>query len=492
MAIYHLSIKIGSRHGTKSSVAAAAYRAGQKLKDERSGKTYDYTNKKEVTYSEIILPENAPSFFSDRAALWNSVEEAEKQDNAQLYREFEIALPKELSRAQQLQAAHEFFQRRAAEGMVVDWSFHDKPGNPHVHGIAPTRGVKKDGSWAQKRKQIYALDESGERIPVIDKRTGQQKIGAKGRKMWKRETVEANDWNSRDRARQWRAEWTLICNRYLSMERQPERIDDRSYEEQGIDRVPTKHEGYAARQIEARGGVSTIAEQNRQIRLLNRLLERAKEMGVQLIRQFTHLKESFRKEIESIDELRTGYSISSAGQRNGESYDGPAETDREGREGVDGDYGRIQPESGEDRGTGEGERETQIPASEIPEAILERLNEMKARSESQNREIGKTLKKGESLSERFSRWIQRRAAYESARADAERDRRKRPDHTTTSEAVRVKGEGDQISGERKRSRVIEGMEPFDESRDQGEESPERGIRTAEPEETRERSRGRSL
>ena len=74
MAIYHLSIKIGSRHGTKSSVAAAAYRAGQKLKDERSGKTYDYTNKKEVTYSEIILPENAPSFFSDRASLWNSVE----------------------------------------------------------------------------------------------------------------------------------------------------------------------------------------------------------------------------------------------------------------------------------------------------------------------------------------------------------------------------------------------------------------------------------
>ena len=161
MAIYHLSIKIGSRHGTKSSVAAAAYRAGQKLKDERSGKTYDYTNKKEVTYSEIILPENAPSFFYDRASLWNSVEEAEKQDNAQLYREFEIALPKELSREHQLQAAHEFFQRRAAEGMIVDWSFHDKPGNPHVHGIAPTRGVKKDGSWAQKRKQVYALDESG-------------------------------------------------------------------------------------------------------------------------------------------------------------------------------------------------------------------------------------------------------------------------------------------------------------------------------------------
>lgn len=136
MAIYHLSIKIGSRHGTKSSVAAAAYRAGQKLKDERSGKTYDYTNKKEVTYSEIILPENAPSFFSDRATLWNSVEGAEKQDNAQLYREFEIALPKELSREHQLQAAHEFFQRRAAEGT-------SPPEPPHNRHRQKSRDRKK-------------------------------------------------------------------------------------------------------------------------------------------------------------------------------------------------------------------------------------------------------------------------------------------------------------------------------------------------------------
>ena len=492
MAIYHLSIKIGSRHGTKSSIAAAAYRAGQKLKDERSGKTYDYTNKKEVTYSEIILPENAPSFFSDRAALWNSVERAEKQDNAQLYREFEIALPKELSREHQLQAAHEFFRRRADEGMIVDWSFHDKPGNPHVHGIAPTRGVKKDGSWAQKRKQVYALDESGERIPVIDKRTGQQKIGAKGRKMWKRETVEANDWNSRDRARLWRAEWTVICKRYLTLERQPERIDDRSYEEQGIDRVATKHEGYAARQIEVRGGVSEIAEQNRQIRLLNRLLEKAKEMGVQLIRQFAQLKESFRKEIGSIDEVRTGNRISSLVRRDGEGHDRTAGTDQKGGGGTESDDGGIRPVPGEDPGTGRGEPETQIPASEIPEAILRRLNEMKAQSEAQNREIGETLKKGGSLSERFSRWIQRRAAYESARADAERDRRKGSDHTKTGETVRAGREGDQIREEGKRGRVIKGMEPYDEPRDQGEEPPECRVRTAEPEETRERSRGRSL
>ena len=492
MAIYHLSIKIGSRHGTKSSVAAAAYRAGQKLKDERSGKTYDYTNKKEVTYSEIILPENAPSFFSDRASLWNSVEEAEKQDNAQLYREFEVALPKELSREHQLQAAHEFFQRRAAEGMIVDWSFHDKPGNPHVHGIAPTRGVKKDGSWAQKRKQVYALDENGERIPVIDKRTGQQKIGAKGRKMWKRETVEANDWNSRDRAKQWRAEWTVICNRYLAMERQPERIDERSYEEQGIDRVATRPEGYAARQIEARGGVSMIAEQNRQIRLLNRLLERAKEMGVQLIRQFAQLKESFRKEIESIDELRTGYGISSAGRRNGESYDGPAGTDRKGGERTEGHDGGIQPVPGENPGTGRGEQAAQIPASEIPEGILRHLNEMKAKSESQNREIGESLKKGKSLSERFNRWLQRRAAYESARADAGRDRGKGPDNSTASEAVRTEGWDDQIPSGTDRGDQSGCLEDFFGPGDEIAETSDERDRGEEPERPAARERGRSL
>ena len=492
MAIYHLSIKIGKRHGSKSSVAAAAYRAGVRLKDERSGKIYDYTHKKEVTYSEIILPENAPSFFRDREKLWNSVEQTEKQDNAQLFREFEIALPRELSGDHQIQAAHEFFRRRADEGMIVDWSFHDKDGNPHVHGIAPTRGVKKDGGWTQKTKQVYALDQKGERIPVIDPKTGQQKIGARGRKIWKRETVEANNWNDRSRAKEWRAEWAEICNRYLAMERQPERIDDRSYEEQGIDKVATKHEGYAARQIEARGGVSSVAEQNRQIRLLNRMLEKAKKMGVQLIRQFEQLKESVRKEFENIDELRAGNDILSTGRRDGESHDRTAGTAEESGRQAEGHDGRIQPVSDEDRGSGSGEQGTQIPASEIPEEILRRLKEMKSQSESQNREIQETLKKGESLSERFSRWVQHRAAYESARAASERDRGKGPDHSDASEAVRNEGCGNPLSPGTEAEGRNRRMEDFPGTGAESPETPGMRGRGEEPENSVKRPRGRSL
>jgi len=297
MAIYHCSIKIGSRHGTKSSVAAAAYRAGQRLTDERTGKIYDYTRKKEVVHSEIMCPEAAPSSFYDRAALWNSVERAEKQENAQLYREFELALPRELSREHQIQAAREFFQKRVDEGMIVDWSLHAKEGNPHVHGIAPTRGLKPDGTWAAKRKQIYETDKDGNRVPVIDPTTGQQKIGARGRKMWKRITVEANEWNSRDKAEQWRAEWAEVCNRYLQLERSEERVDHRSYERQGVDLVPTKHEGVAARKIEDRGGVSEIRRANRLIRKLNEFLRRAEATGRKLIEQFRQISDRFRKEM---------------------------------------------------------------------------------------------------------------------------------------------------------------------------------------------------
>lgn len=298
MAIYHCSIKIGSRHGRKSSVAAAAYRAGERLKDERTGKVYDYTRKKEVVYSEIMCPDQAPSFFYDRASLWNSVEQVEKQDNAQLYREFELALPRELSTEHQILAARKFFRKRVEEGMVIDWSFHDKKGNPHVHGISPTRALKPDGSWAPKRKQVYVLDENGDRVPIIDPKTGQQKIGAKGRKMWKRQTVEANGWNDTGNAERWREEWAEIGNHYLALEKKKERVDHRSYERQGIEQVPTRHEGYAARKIEERGGISEIRQANRLIRKINDLLRRAREVGTELIAEFYQLKEKLKRSVD--------------------------------------------------------------------------------------------------------------------------------------------------------------------------------------------------
>ena len=108
IAIYHCSIKIVSRGKGKSAVAAAAYRAGEKLTNEWDGLTHDYTRKGGVVHSEILLPPQAPPSFSDRSTLWNSVEEAEKSNNAQLAREVEIALPVELSREEQIRLVREY------------------------------------------------------------------------------------------------------------------------------------------------------------------------------------------------------------------------------------------------------------------------------------------------------------------------------------------------------------------------------------------------
>ena len=105
MAIYHCSIKIISRGKGKSAVAAAAYRSGENLTNEYDGITHDYTRKGGVVHTEILLPDHAPTEYADRAVLWNAVEKIEKAKNAQLAREIEIALPKELTREQGISLA---------------------------------------------------------------------------------------------------------------------------------------------------------------------------------------------------------------------------------------------------------------------------------------------------------------------------------------------------------------------------------------------------
>ena len=102
MAIYHLSIKIITRGAGKSAVAAAAYRAGETIKNEYDGFIHDYTRKGGIVHTEILLPENAPVEYSDRAVLWNAVEKSERYCNAQLSREIEIALPIELDKEQNI------------------------------------------------------------------------------------------------------------------------------------------------------------------------------------------------------------------------------------------------------------------------------------------------------------------------------------------------------------------------------------------------------
>lgn len=268
MAIYHCSVKIIGRSKGKSVIAAAAYRAGEKLYDRETGLTHDFTRKGGVVHREILLPDHAPKEYLDRQTLWESVTKVEEKSNAQFAREVEVALPMEFSKELQLAVIRDYVQTNfVSKGMCADIAIHDKKnGNPHAHILLTTRPIKADGSWGTKEKKEYARDEDGNRIPLIDKKTGMQKLGKRNEKLWKRITVQANDWNDRGNVEKWRKSWADICNRYLSTEQQ---IDHRSYERQGFPLEPTIHEGFRARQMEQRGEVSDRCEYNRIVKQLN-------------------------------------------------------------------------------------------------------------------------------------------------------------------------------------------------------------------------------
>lgn len=268
MAIYHMSIKNISRAKGKTAIAAAAYRAGTILTDNETGITHNYVKKSEVKYTEIILPEHAPAEYANREILWNEVQKIETQDRARLAREWEVAIPNELDLDQAKTLIRNFGESLVKEGMCVDLAIHWKDGNHHAHIMGTTRPIGKDGKWAAKERKGYKLDAEGKKIPVIDPKTGHQKIGARGRKMWQRETVQANDWNRREKVEEWRKRWADCCNKYLAREQQ---IDHRSYERQGVTQLPTVHEGYAARLMEQRGTVSDLCQLNRNIVAYNHI-----------------------------------------------------------------------------------------------------------------------------------------------------------------------------------------------------------------------------
>lgn len=307
MAIYHLNAhNITRSDGT--ATAAAAYRAGEVIKAARNGQTSDYRRKAwQVVHSEIDLPAHAPTAYYDRSTLWNAVEAVENKANSRQAKEVEFALAVEWSRTQQIEIVREFVRSTfVSKGMCADWSIHDKgDGNPHCHCLLTTREINPDGTWAFKQKTVYKLDENGDRIPVIDPATGQQKIGARGRKMWQRETVERTPWDADGVIEQWRKEWADTANRYLEPEQQ---ISHESYEKQGIDKEPTRHEGYAARAMEAKGEVADRCEYNRGVKERNNLKETLKERAKELIDEFKEALDGyvqyFKDGLERLRELK--------------------------------------------------------------------------------------------------------------------------------------------------------------------------------------------
>lgn len=242
-----------------------------------------------------LLPDGAPHAYADATQLFNAIEKYEQASNARTAKKIVVALPRELPLDESDEILTSFIKSKlCANGYCATYAIHnDKDGNnPHAHILVANRQINKKGEWSSKRKMEYALDEKGERIPLIDKKTGKQKVDKRNRKQWKRISAEQNPLDKKQFLEQLREAWAVECNKHLSQE---DRIDHRSNAARGIDDIPTIHEGYAARAIEARGEVSERMEINREIRrkndLIHRLIDLLKEIRYRALKANTERPE---------------------------------------------------------------------------------------------------------------------------------------------------------------------------------------------------------
>jgi Ti-type conjugative transfer relaxase TraA len=239
MAIYHFSAKVISRAAGSSAVASAAYRSASRLNDQRLGRHQDFSDKSGVVHSEVMLPENAPQELADRERLWNAVEAGELRKDAQLAREVEFAIPRELTQEQGIELARDFVQTTFVEqGMIADLNVHwdigeDGLARPHAHVMLTMRTVDENG------------------------------FGAKVR-----------DWNRTELLEQWREAWGAHVNERLAELGIDARIDHRSLAAQGIDLEPQDKIGAAASRMAAKGLEADRLEEHREI---------ARENGARII-----------------------------------------------------------------------------------------------------------------------------------------------------------------------------------------------------------------
>jgi len=224
MALYRLEAKIIARENRgRSVVAASAYRSGGKIKDERCDITHDYTRRSKGVIETVILrPAGSPEWAADPGTLWNGVERSEKRKDAQLAREFILAMPFELDAKQQWELAVGWAQSELVDkGMVAEISLHHpKEGkNQHVHILCTLRRFEGD------------------------------QFGKKAR-----------EWNETPVLLGWRKSWEGAVNAALEKAGHDERVDHRSLKAQGIDRIPEPKLGVAATAM-ARRGIDTLRHQ---------------------------------------------------------------------------------------------------------------------------------------------------------------------------------------------------------------------------------------
>ena len=224
----------------RSAIASAAYRSGEKLFDDKEGRHYFYA-RSVMPESFILTPKNAPAWASNREQLWNEVEKKDRKSNSRYAKEFNVALPVELSESEQKELLTKYVQENFVDqGMVADVAIHrGHPDNPHAHVMLTNRPFNPDGSWGLKAKTQYIKDENGKQLLT--------KSGfPKQRKIW------LVDWDKKEKINEWRKNWAVSVNQVLEQKNIPDRISEKSFENQGIDEVPTQHEGINSKRHERR------------------------------------------------------------------------------------------------------------------------------------------------------------------------------------------------------------------------------------------------
>ena len=289
MALFHLSVTQTKRSAGQSAIASAAYRAGERLYSEYYGEYSDYTRKGGVICSDILLPSHAPPEYADRQTLWNAVEKAERGKNAQLAYSFDIALQNEFSLEENIALARQFLlENFVSRGMVVDFAVHQPDRedggipNPHFHVLCPIRPIEQNGKWGLKQRRVYELDEDGNRIRD---QNGEFVFNA----------VPTTDWGSPETLEHWREAWAEMCNAKFAEKGLDVRIDHRSYERQGVDLLPTIHEGATVRAMEKKGIRTEKGEFNRWIKATNAVIKDIRKKISLLFDWITEIKAELAK-----------------------------------------------------------------------------------------------------------------------------------------------------------------------------------------------------
>ena len=332
MAIYHMETKIISRGTGRSAVAAAAYMGCDVITNEYDGITHDYTRKGGLVWEHIFLPAQAPPEWSDRGTLWNAVERAEKTKDSRLARELIVALPLEIPAEEWKSILTEFITEQfVSDGMCADVAIHDTDGhNPHAHILLTVRPIDENGRWQYKTQKEYMCvrnreergftaqeflqaqrdgwekqypyKKGGKKVLLPpSKAIGLERLSKQPKSTtYGRQNPITARWNNKEQLEAWRSEWASVVNRHLEKSQQPERIDHRSFVNQGIDLKPTIHEGVTARVLESKGIVSDRSELNRQIKADNALIRKLKDFLATAKEAISDLVHVFAEKLESI------------------------------------------------------------------------------------------------------------------------------------------------------------------------------------------------